>query len=179
MPISEWGLHTLTSLSTLKIWEMFPSIASLWDNECLFAASLTNLHINNMESLTSLDFRNITSLQHLYIGYCSKLHFLRLWGTKLASLEIIGCPIFKETIVGSIACIPKLKIHGRITYFKGGEEGMETESQSTLSMHCSIRYNLVFTTLCFSPFLYVFYFLSFNIIVLEVYLMELDMDTWM
>ncbi|KAJ9685336.1 hypothetical protein PVL29_017386 [Vitis rotundifolia] len=149
-PISEWGLHTLTSLSTLKIWETFPGKASLWDNKCLFPTSLTNLHINYMESLTSLDLKNIISLQHLYIGCCPKLHSLRLRATTLSSLEIIGCPLLQEKQFPSIAHIPKFKIDGRVMYSTGGGKKMETESHSTLSLHCSIRYNLVFISLCFS-----------------------------
>ncbi|XP_034702920.1 putative disease resistance RPP13-like protein 1 isoform X2 [Vitis riparia] len=138
-PISEWGLHTLTALSTLKIWEMFPGKASLWDNKCLFPTSLTNLHINHMESLTSLELKNIISLQHLYIGCCPKLRSLRLRPIALSSLEIIGCPLLQETKFPSIAHIPKFKIDGRVNYSTGGGNRMETESRSTLSFHCSIR----------------------------------------
>ncbi|RVW92972.1 putative disease resistance RPP13-like protein 1 [Vitis vinifera] len=131
-PVSEWGLHTLTALSTLKIWKMFPGKASLWDNKCLFPTPLTNLHINYMESLTSLDLKNIISLQHLYIGCCPKLHSLRLRPIALASLEIIGCPLLQETKFPSIADIPKFKIDGRVKYSTCGGNRMETESHSTL-----------------------------------------------
>ncbi|KAL6327686.1 hypothetical protein AAG906_022626 [Vitis piasezkii] len=141
-PVSEWGLHTLTALSTLKIWKMFPGKASLWDNKCLFPTPLTNLHINHMESLTSLDLKNIISLQHLYIGCCPKLHSLRLRPIALASLEIIGCPLLQETKFPSIADIPKFKIDGRVKYSTCGGNRMETESHSTLSFHCSIRKGL-------------------------------------
>ena len=166
-PVSEWGLHTLTALSTLKIWEMFPGKASLWDNKCLFPTSLTNLHINHMESLTSLELKNIISLQHLYIGCCPKLHSLRLWTTTLASLEIIGCPLLQETKFPSIAHIPKFKIDGRVKYSTGGGKRMETESHSTLSLHCSFRYNLVFTSLCLS---FSFFFLKFFIFIFLILL---------
>ncbi|KAL6327687.1 hypothetical protein AAG906_022627 [Vitis piasezkii] len=138
-PISEWGLHTLTSLSTLKIWGMFADKASLWDDEFLFPTSLTNLHISHMESLASLDLNNIISLQHLYIGSCPKLHSLTLRDTTLASLEIIDCPLLQKTNFPFSAHIPKFRMSGRVMYSTGAGKEMKAESHSTLSMHSPIR----------------------------------------
>ncbi|KAJ9685340.1 hypothetical protein PVL29_017389 [Vitis rotundifolia] len=138
-PISEWGLHTLTSLSTLKIWGMFSDKVSLWDDEFLFPTSLTNLHISHMESLASLDLNNIISLQHLYIGSCPKLHSLTLRDTTLASLEIIDCPLLQKTNFPFSAHIPKFRMSGRVMYSTGAGKEMKAESHSTLSMHSPIR----------------------------------------
>ncbi|RVW93031.1 putative disease resistance protein [Vitis vinifera] len=145
-PISEWGLHTLTSLSTLKIWGMFADKASLWDDEFLFPTSLTNLHISHMESLASLDLNSIISLQHLYIGSCPKLHSLTLRDTTLASLEIIDCPLLQKTNFPFSAHIPKFRMSGRVMYSTGAGKEMKAESHSTLSMHSPISYVLHFLT---------------------------------
>ena len=161
-PISEWGLHTLTSLSTLKIWGMFADKASLWDDEFLFPTSLTNLHISHMESLASLDLNSIISLQHLYIGSCPKLHSLTLRDTTLASLEIIDCPLLQKTNFPFSAHIPKFRMSGRVMYSTGAGKEMKAESHSTLSMHSPIRYNLVFTSLSFFPFFISSFFFFFS-----------------
>ena len=119
-PISEWGLQSLTSLSSLTVSNMFPDMVSFPDEERLFPSSLASLTINRMasltsltlplqkldsltllqliemESLASLSLQNLTSLQSLYISYCPNLTSLALFPATLETLDIFYCPIIKE-----------------------------------------------------------------------------------
>lgn len=117
-PISEWSLHTLTSLYQLTIKNMFPDMLSFSDEECPLPISLTSLTINGMESLASLAFQNLISLtsltihgmeslaslalqnlislQSLCISNCSNLRSLGLMPATLGRLEVIDCPTIKE-----------------------------------------------------------------------------------
>ena len=95
MPMSEWGLHTLTSLLRLLIRHVLPDMVSLSDSECLFPPSLTSLSISHMESLAFLNLQSLTSLKKLSFRGCPKLQTLGLPAT-VVSLEIKDCPILKE-----------------------------------------------------------------------------------
>ncbi|KAJ9685429.1 hypothetical protein PVL29_017458 [Vitis rotundifolia] len=95
-PISEWGLDTLTTLSRLNIKKIFPDMVSFPDEECLLPISLTSLGIDRMESLASLDLRNLISLRFLSIFYCPNLRSLGPLPATLAELRIHDCPIIKE-----------------------------------------------------------------------------------
>ena len=115
-PLSEWGFHRLTSLSSLSIWSVLPEMVSLSDYECLLPTSLTDLEIHGLESLASLALQNLNSLKRLYISCCPKLWSLGLPPT-LASLNISECPILKERCLKekgehwpNIADIPNIRI---------------------------------------------------------------------
>ena len=138
-PISEWGLQSLTSLSSLTIDGMFRDMVSFPDDNCLLPSSLTALTINGMpsltslhlpkldsltslavggmESLASLPLPKLDSLQSLCISYCPKLHSLGLLPSTLENLEIHDCPIIKKSCLKgkgqyfpNIAYIPCIRI---------------------------------------------------------------------
>ena len=140
-PISEWGLQSLTSLSSLTIHGMFRDMVSFPDDKCLLPSSLTALTISGMPSLTSLPLpkldslnslqvremkslpslplQNLTSLQSLRISSCPKLHSLGLLPSTLENLEILDCPIIKKRCLKgkgqyfpNIAYIPCIRIDG-------------------------------------------------------------------
>ena len=67
-PISEWGLQSLTSLSSLTIHGMFRDMVSFPDDKCLLPSSLTALTISGMPSLTSLPFSKLDSLTSLQVS---------------------------------------------------------------------------------------------------------------
>ncbi|XP_039162210.1 putative disease resistance protein At3g14460 [Eucalyptus grandis] len=107
-PVREWGLHLLTSLSSLGIdfnmggereKEWFPSEDE--DAWSLFPSSLTNLWIfelRNAERLSSGLRNHLPSLQLLLIGDCPKLRYLPEDGfpPSLQQLFIERCKILKE-----------------------------------------------------------------------------------
>ena len=93
--ISEWGLHTLTSLSSLTIKNMFPDMVSFPDEECLLPISLTSITINAMESLASLALRNLIYLQVLEISNCPNICSLASLPATLERLQIQNSPILK------------------------------------------------------------------------------------
>ena len=118
-PISEWGLHALTSLSRLTIWNMYLPMVSFSNEERLLPTSLTNLDISRMRSLASLALQNLISLQSLHISYCRKLCSLGLLPATLGRLEIRNCPVLKERFLkdkgeywSNIAHIPCIKLDG-------------------------------------------------------------------
>ena len=140
-PISEWGLQSLTSLSSLTIDGMFPDMVSFPDDKCLLPSSLTaltisrmpslaslplpkldslnSLQVREMKSLPSLPLQNLTSLQSLRISSCPKLHSLGLLPSTLENLEILDCPIIKKRCLKgkgqyfpNIAYIPCIRIDG-------------------------------------------------------------------
>ncbi|TXG68081.1 hypothetical protein EZV62_009356 [Acer yangbiense] len=95
--VFEWGLHNLTSLTSLWIWglpeaESFPQ----QELEMTFPPSLTRLNIYNFPNLKCLmgeGFRNINSLEVLRIDNCPNLtSFPELsLPSSLDSLYIEGC----------------------------------------------------------------------------------------
>ncbi|KAJ9685426.1 hypothetical protein PVL29_017455 [Vitis rotundifolia] len=95
-PAFEWGLHTLTSLSQLTVWGMYPRMVSFSDDGCLLPISLTSLTISGMESRASLALQNLISLQVLNISYCPNLRSLGLLPATLERLESNDYPMLKE-----------------------------------------------------------------------------------
>ncbi|RVW72216.1 putative disease resistance RPP13-like protein 1 [Vitis vinifera] len=63
VPLSEWGLHRLTSLSSLYISGVCPSLASLSDDDCLLPTTLSKLFISKLDSLVCLALKNLSSLE--------------------------------------------------------------------------------------------------------------------
>ena len=84
-PISEWGLQSLTSLSSLTIDGMFPDMVSFPDDKRLLPSSLTALTISGMPSLTSLPLPKLHSLTSLQVSEMESLASLPL--PKLDSLN--------------------------------------------------------------------------------------------
>ena len=83
-PISEWGLQSLTSLSSLTIHDIFRDMVSFPDDKCLLPSSLTALTISGMPSLTSLPLPKLQSLTYLQVSEMESLASLPL--PKLDSL---------------------------------------------------------------------------------------------
>ncbi|KAL6327646.1 hypothetical protein AAG906_022209 [Vitis piasezkii] len=73
VPLSEWGLHRLTSLSSLYISGVCPSLASLSDDDCLLPTTLSKLFISKLDSLACLALKNLSSLERISIYRCPKL----------------------------------------------------------------------------------------------------------
>ncbi|WKA02078.1 hypothetical protein VitviT2T_020311 [Vitis vinifera] len=67
VPLSEWGLHRLTSLSSLYISGVCPSLASLSDDDCLLPTTLSKLFISKLDSLACLALKNLSSLERISI----------------------------------------------------------------------------------------------------------------
>ncbi|TXG68017.1 hypothetical protein EZV62_009292 [Acer yangbiense] len=98
----EWGLHNLTSLTSLEIWglpeaESFPQ----QEMEMTFPPSLIRLSLYNFPNLKRLmgeGFRNLNSLDYLEIIGCPKLtSFPELaLPSSLKSLWIYTCPNLKS-----------------------------------------------------------------------------------
>ncbi|XP_059638626.1 putative disease resistance protein At3g14460 [Cornus florida] len=100
-PLSEWGLHRLTSLQKLESGGGYPDLVSFPHEYCLLPATLTTLIIKNLPNLVSISskgLQNLTSLHHLVITYCSKLRSLPKEGlpSTLRSLQTSNCPLLKE-----------------------------------------------------------------------------------
>ncbi|XP_022013778.1 putative disease resistance protein At3g14460 [Helianthus annuus] len=118
-PISEWGdLNFPTSLVDLMLLGE-PHVRNFPTS--LFPSSLTSLVISEFDNLESLStgLQHLTSLQHLYIGYCPKVKDLpETLLPSLLSLSIYGdCPKLKERCEGRgshywplISHIPEINI---------------------------------------------------------------------
>ncbi|KAA8520286.1 hypothetical protein F0562_014542 [Nyssa sinensis] len=85
MPLTEWGLHLLTSLRYVEINNVHAELVSFPDfpdNDeyyCGLPATLTSLSIGglqNLESLSSKGLQNLISLKELHIRKCPKLRSL-------------------------------------------------------------------------------------------------------
>ncbi|KAA8520285.1 hypothetical protein F0562_014541 [Nyssa sinensis] len=107
MPLTEWGLHLLTSLRSVKINNVHAELVSFpdfLDNDeyyCGLPATLTYLSIGelqNLESLSSKGLQNLTSLKELHISKCPKLRSLPKDGllATLSRLKIDDCPLLKQ-----------------------------------------------------------------------------------
>uniref|UniRef100_A0A5B6Z1K5 Putative disease resistance RPP13-like protein 1 n=2 Tax=Davidia involucrata TaxID=16924 RepID=A0A5B6Z1K5_DAVIN len=121
MPLSEWGLHQLTSLRELTLGGGCPDLVSF--PECLLPTSLTSLSVQDLPNLETLSigFQYLTSFKQLQIAYCPKIKFLPgeelLAG--LSALNIWNCPVLKERCKKGkgedwpkIAHIPFIQING-------------------------------------------------------------------
>ncbi|KAA8525329.1 hypothetical protein F0562_007184 [Nyssa sinensis] len=129
-PLTEWGLHLLTSLRYVEINNVHAELVSFPDfpdnDECYcgLPATLTSLSIGglrNLESLSSKGLQNLTSLEKLYIGECPKLQSLPKDGllATLSRLEINDCPLLKQRCLKDkgeywhkIADIPCVQVDG-------------------------------------------------------------------
>uniref|UniRef100_A0A2N9HXT2 NB-ARC domain-containing protein n=1 Tax=Fagus sylvatica TaxID=28930 RepID=A0A2N9HXT2_FAGSY len=105
--VFEWGLHRLTSLTSLYIeggfpdWQSFPSEEEDGKMMMTLPTSLTTLQIwslPNIVFLSSKGFQNLSALQQLEIRHCPKLEFLPEKGLppSLLVLQIIYCPLLKQ-----------------------------------------------------------------------------------
>ena len=98
-PLSEWGLHRLSSLQSFIMKDVYPELHSLPD-ECWLPSTLKSLSIRDMPNLSSLSkgINNLTSLHELSIGDCPNLRSLpdeRTFST-LSSLRIWNCPLLER-----------------------------------------------------------------------------------
>ncbi|KAH7521088.1 hypothetical protein JRO89_XSUnG0116500 [Xanthoceras sorbifolium] len=116
-PLLEWGLHNLTSLTSLRICglpeaESFPQ----QEMEMTFPPSLTHLYIfefPNLKCLMGEGFRNLSSLEELEIYFCPNFtSFPELaLPSSLKTLKIDDCANFKYfSKIGLPSSISNLKI---------------------------------------------------------------------
>ncbi|KAF3948608.1 hypothetical protein CMV_025413 [Castanea mollissima] len=104
--VTVWGLHRLTSLTSLVIYDGIPDWQSFPDEQdgkltMTLPSSLTQLsiwRIPNIVILSSLGFQNLSALEQSYIGYCPKLETLPEKGLppSLLQLYIYECPLLKQ-----------------------------------------------------------------------------------
>lgn len=80
----------LTSLSSLCMSSLCPGLASLSDDGRLFPMTLSKLLISKMDSMPSLGFKNLPSLESLSIYRCHKVQSQGFPET-LPRLEIRDC----------------------------------------------------------------------------------------
>ncbi|MBA0762696.1 hypothetical protein Gotri_012278 [Gossypium trilobum] len=117
-PISNWNLHTSTSLKDLSI-VGGPDLVSFPDEKCLLPTTLVSIYIaklNNLESL-SIGLLNLPSLEELEVVDCPKLRSLPREGlpTTLGRLRIRNCSLLKDQcsrekgeywpLIASIPCV--------------------------------------------------------------------------
>ncbi|TXG68023.1 hypothetical protein EZV62_009298 [Acer yangbiense] len=116
--VLEWGLHNLTSLTSLEIWGL-PEAESFPQQEMgmTFPPSLTHLSIYtypNLKCLMGEGFRNLNSLEYLFIYGCPNLtSFPELaLPSSLKSLWINNCPNWKSfSKLGLPSSLSKLVIY--------------------------------------------------------------------
>ncbi|KAM4072768.1 hypothetical protein ACB094_11G164400 [Castanea mollissima] len=104
--VTVWGLHRLTSLTSLRIYGGIPDWQSFPDEQdgkltMTLPSSLTQLSIwsiPNIVILSSLSFQNLSALEQLSIGFCPKLASLPEKGLppSLLQLYINECPLLKQ-----------------------------------------------------------------------------------
>ncbi|KAM4082285.1 hypothetical protein ACJW30_11G160700 [Castanea mollissima] len=104
--VTVWGLHRLTSLTSLRInggipdWQLFPDEqdGKLTMTLPSSLTQLTIVRIPNIVILSSLGFQNLSALEQLNIGYCPKLASLPEKGLppSLLQLYINECPLLKQ-----------------------------------------------------------------------------------
>ncbi|KAM3733811.1 hypothetical protein ACB098_11G166200 [Castanea mollissima] len=130
--VTMWGLHRLTSLTSLCIYDGIPDWQSFPDEQdgkltMTLPSSLTQLsiwRIPNIAILSSLGFQNLYALEQLYIGYCPKLATLPEKGLPplLLRLYIYECPLLKQHCKkggrewSKIANVPCVEIEQRSVY---------------------------------------------------------------
>ncbi|KAH6824560.1 hypothetical protein C2S53_010374 [Perilla frutescens var. hirtella] len=126
-PLTQWGLHRLTSLREFSICGGFKELELLGDGDGLFPPSLTKFSIARFPKLTSLCkvLENLTLLRHLSIMNCANLDGLPSEALleKLWHLELSDCPLLKPKCVRDkgdywpkIAGIPCVEIDGTYIY---------------------------------------------------------------
>ena len=105
--VFEWGLHRLSSLTSLTIygdwfedWQSFPEEED-GKMMLLLPTSLTYLSIQRFPDIVFLSskvFQNLSSLEQLWIWNCPKLASLPENGLppSLLNLQIIRCPVLKQ-----------------------------------------------------------------------------------
>ncbi|XP_050284684.1 putative disease resistance RPP13-like protein 1 isoform X3 [Quercus robur] len=130
--VTVWGLHRLTSLTSLCIVGGIPDWQSFPDEQdgkltMTLPSSLTQLaiwSIPNIVILSSLGFQNLSALEQLEIGYCPKLASLPEKGLppSLLHLYIKECPLLKQHCKkggrewSKIANVPCVLIDNRSVY---------------------------------------------------------------
>ncbi|KHG24702.1 hypothetical protein F383_04462 [Gossypium arboreum] len=117
-PISNWNLHTSTSIKDLSI-VGGPNLVSFPDEKCLLPTTLVSIYVaklNNLESL-SIGLLNLPSLEELEVVDCPKLRSLPREGlpTTLGRLCIRNCSLLKDQcsrekgeywpLIASIPCV--------------------------------------------------------------------------
>ncbi|KAI3445063.1 hypothetical protein Pfo_001728 [Paulownia fortunei] len=126
-PLSQWGLHRLTSLREFSICGGFQELQLLANDHGLFPPSLIKFSIARFPKLSSLSrvLENLTSLQHLSIMNCTSINVLPSENLleKLWHLEISDCPLLKQRCLRDkgdywpkIAGIPCVEIDGTYIY---------------------------------------------------------------
>ncbi|KAL3516449.1 hypothetical protein ACH5RR_023351 [Cinchona calisaya] len=97
MPLSEWSLHKLASLTKLKI---YGGCLDIVFPEWLLPSTVETLHIGKLSKFQSLSpwLQHLTSLGELKIIECHKLLALPKEGVPplLSFLEIKGCPLLQQ-----------------------------------------------------------------------------------
>ena len=130
--VTVWGLHRLTSLTSLSIYGGIPDWQSFPDEQdgkltMMLPSSLTELticSIPNIVILSSLGFQNLSALEELNIGNCPKLASLPEKGLppSLLQLDIYECPLLKQHCKkggrewSKIANVPCVEIDRRSVY---------------------------------------------------------------
>ena len=130
--VTVWGLHRLTSLTSLCIYDGIPDWQSFPDEQdgkltMMLPSSLTHLtilSIPNIVILSSLGFQNLSALERLVIRNCPKLASLPEKGLppSLLQLYIYGCPLLKQHCKkggrewSKIANVPRVQIDLRSVY---------------------------------------------------------------
>ncbi|CAL5379414.1 unnamed protein product [Camellia sinensis] len=99
----EWGLHKLSSLTTLKLegaaWPWGDTV-SFPEEGTFLPTSLINLTIRkfpNLERLSYEEFQNLTSLQRLHIMFCPRLPSFPKEGLPPSLLHVLICDCPKLT----------------------------------------------------------------------------------
>ncbi|PIN23640.1 Apoptotic ATPase [Handroanthus impetiginosus] len=99
-PLTQWGLHRLTSLQEFSISGGFEELELLGDNNCLFPPSLTNFCIDGFPRLRSLGnvLENLKLLQCLSVMNCANVRELPSESLleKLWQLAVRGCPLLEQ-----------------------------------------------------------------------------------
>ncbi|XP_057991248.1 putative disease resistance RPP13-like protein 1 isoform X2 [Hevea brasiliensis] len=133
-PMSEWGLHALTSLREFEIYGRCTEVISFPDDDgLLLPASLIRLYIGRFKNLKSISsgLQNLSFLRTLYISNCPKLRFLPKEGfpATLEDIEIRSCHLLSKRLNQKrdywplIAHIPRVEVDGaRIHEMKREEE---------------------------------------------------------
>ncbi|XP_030965409.1 putative disease resistance RPP13-like protein 1 [Quercus lobata] len=136
--VTVWGLHRLTSLTSLRIDGGIPDWQSFPDEQdgkltMMLPSSLTQLtiwSIPNIVILSSLGFQNLSALEQLWIRNCPKLAFLPERGLppSLLQLHIDECPLLKQHCKkggrewSKIANVPCVCIDGTSVYLVEEEQ---------------------------------------------------------